>query len=1348
MLTAGHVLRDQTGPIIARHAAGSKNWSCTVVWHDADADAALLRIDTPDWTEPPGLPPIAWGLLATERGEVRFELSGFPSGMAARRADQSVLLRDTAHGAGSLDARADADGLLRGTLDHPIPPSPQGELRWKGASGAGATVEGCLVGIVVREAGTSGRRLLIVPVTTLLERPGFLDHVGPVACAPAELQPILTTEGPRQAHSPVSLLAPEAEAVQFHGRDAVVAELTSWRDEPSRFSVRLVTGQGGQGKTRLARHLIALARERGWSAGSLADRVGGSELAMLDEVTTPLLLVVDYAEDRFSQLVELATVLRKALARRPNSRIRLVLLARAQHEWWPRLQREVPLLRSFSVGTVLPLPPLEPTAAARSTALRAAVADLSARIHEVVGHPAVVQTALSGLNLPDVSGERFACALNLQITGLITVLQAVDPVDVTKDEDDEAILLRHEQKFWKRTAARFGLDGLGLAARRRLVGAAALCQADDRDEAQAVLLRMNVAPELRDGTARWLSSLYPAWNAYWGPLVPDRVGEYLISVVISDDPDLLPDVVPHVARRQALRALRVLARADIHRSTATAIHDLITGHSGQLATVAVEAATTVEHPAPLRRALETVTLDADAGLLSLMYDATPLQSQALEEWAAVLADRLAQAARAAFESRKSGQLKADLARRLNEHAVRLQARGRHREALLRTTESVSLRQTAVEDPADLHRLVISLNTHVNALTETGDLLGAREAADELVRLSKKSARFDPADLPMALYGLSIRAGDLGDHPAAVDAAVAALRHYRQLARNDPEAYRPDVALALGQVALSSSEAGHHEEAVRAAHEAVGIYRELAVELPDAYSVELARVIGTLASTLRASGRSTEAAVHAEESTRLHRRILKEAPDADPTWLCGALTTYAETLFDAGEEAEALRVFREVVSIRRLQYETTRELEPTRYAEALYNEALALCVIDEFKAALASAEQAVQIRRKSADFLPRAHGPSLAVTLNVMTVCLLGLDRADEALATADEAVSTCRRLNEIEPETHLDQLVDALAMRADALQAADDVVTALTDLDEAVSWQRRLVRHDPSALPSLVKLLTDFAHLLAQSGDLARAVSVAEECVLLARRPQEDVDVTLATALNEYAIVLSNADQRVAMLPASEEAYLLWRALAKHEPEQHSAGLGTSVHLLSVCLVENQRADEALRVVKKHLKFLNELAAEDPEVYLPMQAHAQVTQAAALIEIGKARKALTVADQALAVFAGSDEFASDAAAAEEERVKALSALKKHDLALLAADAGLRVLKGLAEADPVLHNPYLASMLRVRAEALAAAGATSPAIALADAAVALYSQLVSDHPGFFGTELESARRTRREVSNDR
>lgn len=116
-----------------------------------------------------------------------------------------------------------------------------------------------------------------------------------------------------------AMLRAEADLVPLTGRDQTLAEIRAWceGDGPTA-SVRLYTGPGGTGKTRLFRE-VCRALPADWTAGFLDVDTPTSEAVWraLTE-TRPLLVVVDYA-DHHEGKPALASLLRFAPSR-PGAR--------------------------------------------------------------------------------------------------------------------------------------------------------------------------------------------------------------------------------------------------------------------------------------------------------------------------------------------------------------------------------------------------------------------------------------------------------------------------------------------------------------------------------------------------------------------------------------------------------------------------------------------------------------------------------------------------------------------------------------------------------------------------------------------------------------------------------------------------------------------------------------------------------------------------------------------------------------------------------------------------------------------------------------------------------------------
>jgi CHAT domain-containing protein len=131
------------------------------------------------------------------------------------------------------------------------------------------------------------------------------------AAAAIDSAPLILTERQwKERDPPGTLLQAEFGVVPFHGREQEMADLRAWclGEEPLR--VRLYTGAGGMGKTRLALEAARALRAAGWRTGFLEPEALASPQEAWTKVARPggrVLVVVDYAETRREMLLPLET---------------------------------------------------------------------------------------------------------------------------------------------------------------------------------------------------------------------------------------------------------------------------------------------------------------------------------------------------------------------------------------------------------------------------------------------------------------------------------------------------------------------------------------------------------------------------------------------------------------------------------------------------------------------------------------------------------------------------------------------------------------------------------------------------------------------------------------------------------------------------------------------------------------------------------------------------------------------------------------------------------------------------------------------------------------------------------
>jgi hypothetical protein len=333
---------------------------------------------------------------------------------------------------------------------------------------------------------------------------------------------------PRQAwqekkDSPGALLRAEFGVVPFHGREQEMDDLRVWCLDKETVQVRLYTGQGGMGKTRLALEVARALRGEGWRTGFLEPETLGSPSEAWTKVSRSggrVLVIVDYAETRRNLLVPLL----RGLYETAEGPYRVILLARAALDWWEQLKTErhgVGALLSGPATSRRSLAPLAFETPERSRSYDLAMQAFSERL---------ARPCPSGLP-EDLDAEYFQRVLLLHMSALIAVVGGKEKV---RGEDGilDQILYR-ERRHWRERVKDSGLPstfakGVGRAMAAITLGGGVV----DEDEAVEVLRRLSFfadqTGDILNRTARLLHECYPG-TRWIEPILPDLLGEHLVQ---------------------------------------------------------------------------------------------------------------------------------------------------------------------------------------------------------------------------------------------------------------------------------------------------------------------------------------------------------------------------------------------------------------------------------------------------------------------------------------------------------------------------------------------------------------------------------------------------------------------------------------------------------------------------------------------------------------------------------------------------------------------------------------------------------------------------------------------------
>ncbi len=327
--------------------------------------------------------------------------------------------------------------------------------------------------------------------------------------------------------SPGALLRADHGVVPFHRRRDELEELREWCEHERPVSVRLLTGAGGMGKTRLALQICQEERDGGWRSGFVkreADARPEAAARSLISDGGPTLVVIDYAETRRDLLVPL---FRKLLDAEESGPFRIILLSRRREDWWKHLKAapgRVGELISGSATSHRALGPLATKTEHRIESYRTAAESFAAKLEKDIPS-----------SLPeDIDAEYFKPVLMLHMTAL----GAVEGVHLKSEDGILNWVLDRERKFWQNQAAARSLDenlvdGIGRAMATFTMGGGSV----NENTAIDLLGRLKdfsgvPRPTLRS-VARLLHDTYPG-ESWIDPVQPDILGEHLIERELED----------------------------------------------------------------------------------------------------------------------------------------------------------------------------------------------------------------------------------------------------------------------------------------------------------------------------------------------------------------------------------------------------------------------------------------------------------------------------------------------------------------------------------------------------------------------------------------------------------------------------------------------------------------------------------------------------------------------------------------------------------------------------------------------------------------------------------------------
>jgi tetratricopeptide (TPR) repeat protein len=1116
------------------------------------------------------------------------------------------------------------------------------------------------------------------------------------------------------AETPMRLLRAEYAVVPFQNRD----ELTVLQDwcrqvaDGDRTGLAVVHGVGGAGKTRLVLELAHRLRATGWHAGVLPQQ---TDAAVLTTVTEPVLVVVDYADGRVSDVIALL----KTLRRRKGSPAVVVLTARSiEGEWLPEIIGSLDDDRHAYRREEICLPDRHPDSG--NIYLRT-VAALHAD-----------DETLPKLPTP-ARGVRWT-TLDLVLLGWIAASGAsILPVTQAELYDE---VLRHEENYWCTVYTSLAADAKPERSLLRKAAAVVSLVTPTDLETGTVLTAikdLDDDPRERRIVRRTLvACLSPA--AGEGLAVrPDPIGDRLLLCEFDRDPVLVHATLARAGEERLEAALVALDRAGQQDSETSIgiITALVKADSERWRTILTVAA---RQAGPALIALQRLAAHLDTSLpLNELSESLPFSTLSLFDLALIVDQkRLTRARAAAAPPAVLAELLARVSQRADHAGDRVTALAAMTEA------ATQYRDLAATDAVHLPNLAAALTNLGTRFSELGRRESALAASQEAVDLYHQLGANHPSDyrpaLARSLSNLGMMLAGLGHPEQAVAPNQEAVDLYRELAASDPASYMPELAMALTNLGVMLSSSGHRELAVAPCEDAVDLCRELVARNPATYLPNLASSLANLSMALSELGRHEPALGYSQEAAALHRQLTAGNPAYLPK-LAASLTNLGRMLSKLGRHESALASSQEAVDLYRVSVASHSAHLPN-LAASLTNLSMMRLDLGQHELALAACQEAVDLYRNLAASYPAAHLPDLALTLINLGRAQSRVGHQEHALASSQEAVDLYRDLSAANPTAHLPHLAASLSNLGTMQAQLGHHEKALVSTQEAVTLRRTLAASDPTAyVPQLAISLSNLGAMLSHSGHEKLALVHCQEAVELCRELAAHNPAVylpdLAMALTNLGAQLFELGHHGPAVMACQDAVGACRKLAASNPATHLPDLARSLNNLGAMLSKVGHHEQALAACQHAVDTYRQLAASNP-AHVPDLASSLNNLAIRLSKLDRHEPALAACQEAVTL---DRDLAAQNPATHLPNFAAslinlgaiLSKLGHHQNALASGQEAVTILRTLATDKPAIYLPDLAMSLHNLGGMLSEQGRHESALAACHEAVTLRQKLAADNP---------------------
>lgn len=899
---------------------------------------------------------------------------------------------------------------------------------------------------------------------------------------------------------PSAMLTARNRIVPLEGRETELEDLCIWAKESITWDLRVITGAGGTGKTRLMLEFCTELKAQGWLAGFMDANTQRTtnldEWRNLLEQDRPIFVVVDYAESRQSEIVAFLKVLETC-----NKPVRLVLLARALGEWSNFLEktsgpRDLLISRQMlerSSSDLKPPSTLESYEAAQKEYQRALVAFAKA-----LGKP-VPSSKLS------LNPELYKRILFVHMMALVEI--SGKTVENIKKSDLLDKILGIERHYWS-TRLSGESEGFDSEIEQVMTLVSLGWPVSSLEDANKLL---KTDPTLNEERPKILKSLayllrdtYPG-SAYINPIEPDLLAEHLIYTQLNHpehgsrlietafgnagvEPDLLK-VNPDKALAHLVRLAEWQNKTDTLELWQKVLEGRLNnvwhgvnpdGTSGFgdifLKTAMQYAQRAIFLEFNLGSLLaELLEKSKDSELCRKITENLPYSSVSLGKIIEV-----------ALRIGSNSNNERERLINLGNHSIALSGLGFHQAALDQARAAVEGFQNLanLDSKKYMHDLALGFQNQGNCQRNNGDRKGGLESMKRAVKIFRNLPieDFNSGSLASGLINLGNYLMENSELLSALDSISEAVDIFSILEKQNPEKFKIKFASSLNSKGTIYSRMGKLEKSLIFIGEAINIMEEYCLIDEDSCIVHLANFLNNKGTIQRKLEKLEDAINSIDKAISIQRKLKNIDFVAFSLELGFSLNNRSHCLVEMGYLDNALFSTNEAIDI-------FRELSVYTPKTALKEVALSLINKNHIQFDLGNFNEALDSINEAEDILiayykkdPDSFALFLAQCLNNKSIVLNRLSINDVAISTIESAININRLFLKESPEIFFPELIKSCGMKGHIFLNCKQYREASISFWEGIKYLVLFRRNDIEDIRSLASSIwKDFQYSLSNA---------------------------------------------------------------------------------------------------------------------------------------------------------------------------------------------------------------------------------------------------------------------------